>query len=708
VYVVAGAGGGTGGGMLLDVAYTVRTKLKRMGYENPELIGVLLLPPADASLAPPQALGNTYATLTELNHYSRPDSTFTAHYDDRGGFVKEKDAPFTRVLLVPGPAGSVFNGTRTTPPVGGALPRGLVGRAPSGVIPVPRATTPPGIPVPGARKPGSGATGAPGSRVAPGGSGLTRTPDPAGTAYKAVGQVADLIRLDLFTPVGRVADEQRDAKLADRPAAAVGAFGLTTFDWPRAAVVGRTTATVVRKLMTACLVPNVKRAREVVPAWAAARWTELGLDPDAVLARLQEAAEAATGARTEDLISLSTEPLVPKGWLARLPEPDKVAVAIDGLVKLFGPPAGPAHRPPTPAEEAVAAAAAAIGEAAARDLQLIAVALVEDPQFRLAGAEEATRQFLATADRLAEKFLAEAAAADGRATAAYECLVQYTHYQKGMRKPVATELADALRLFPRARYQAVLHRALAKVFQAVHEPLEARLVDVVGCKDRLAEIAGPADPPPPDFIPGPRRLMPPGCLGVDDAVARFEGVLTDADLAEIEARVQAALEPDLGGVFDACFDSAVGHEGVVRVVREETRAYLDARLGEVDMGSMFAERFRSRQQAEAAVAHAYAEAEPDWVTGGSWTGTEVTVLAAPDGVAGAPVRELAVRAIPVAGLPTAESRDDVTIYREYPAVPLSAVPHLGPAGATAYQNLPDANQCSLHSRLDVTVWNQVV
>jgi hypothetical protein len=66
-----------------------------------------------------------------------------------------------------------------------------------------------------------------------------------------------------------------------------------------------------------------------------------------------------------------------------------------------------------------------------------------------------------------------------------------------------------------------------------------------------------------------------------------------------------------------------------------------------------------------------------------------------------------MRAVPVAGLTMADSHDDLTIYREYPAVPLSAVPHMGPAGSTAYQNLPDSNQCSLHSRLDVTQWTGV-
>ena len=276
-----------------------------------------------------------------------------------------------------------------------------------------------------------------------------------------------------------------------------------------------------------------------------------------------------------------------------------------------------------------------------------------------------------------------------------------------MLKPSAAEIADALRLFPRARYQAVLHRTLAQLYQTVRDPLELQLSDIAGCREKLAEVAGPVGPSGPDFIPGPRRLMPPGCLSVDDAVNRFEGVLTDADQAAIEDRVQAALEPEHGGLFQACFASTAGPEGVVAAVREEARAYLDARLGDVDMGAMFAERFRSRQSAEAAVGHAFAEAEPEWVGGGPWTGTEVTVLAAPDGVAGGPVRELAARAIPIAGLPTAVSRDDVTIYREYPSVPLAAVPHLGPAGSTAYQNLPESNQCSLHSRLDVTVWTGV-
>jgi hypothetical protein len=426
-----------------------------------------------------------------------------------------------------------------------------------------------------------------------------------------------------------------------------------------------------------------------------------------MLARIQDAVEKPLGARIEDLISSETEPLVPRGWLARLPEPERVNVTVLKLVDLLGPPSSPVKRAPTFAEEVGAQAAVQAGDELALDLRTLGQGLVEDPQFRLAGSEEVIRQFLATTDRLLGKYTQGAAEADAKAVAGYECLMQYAHYQKGMRKPSAAEFTEAIRQFPRARYQAVTSRQLCQVYQSVRDTLAVQLTDVIACRERMQAVQDTSPPPPSDVIPGPRRLMPPGCLGVEDAVERFLGVLTDTDLTEIDRRVQAALEPECGGLFPACFDSGMGAEGVVATVREEARSYLEGRLGEVDLGAMFAERFRSRQLAEAAVSQAFTEAEPDWVGNGPWVGREVVVLTAPTGIAGQPIRELIERAIPVANLAIAESRDDVTIFREYPAIPLAAVPHLGPAGATAYQNLPDTNQCSLHARLDVTHWTDV-
>src|SRR5262249_56125685 len=46
-YVVAGLAGGTGGGMFLDVAYTLRRLLRELGHERAEIVGVLLVPSAE-------------------------------------------------------------------------------------------------------------------------------------------------------------------------------------------------------------------------------------------------------------------------------------------------------------------------------------------------------------------------------------------------------------------------------------------------------------------------------------------------------------------------------------------------------------------------------------------------------------------------------------------------------------------------------------
>ncbi|MDY3559638.1 protein kinase [Gemmata sp. JC673] len=693
VYVVAGTGGGTGGGMFLDLAYAVRSRLKRMGYDRPDVRGLMVVPPADATLTPPQALGNTYAALTELNHYSRPDTVFTAHYDERSGFVKETDAPFARCYLLPGPA------------AGPSSPPG------SGVSPVAR-RTPANIPNPGARpRPGSGAANKPGSRVIS--LAAQRTPDPSAalSALRPFGDAAERIRLDLFAQVGRAADEARAAEEHDRDerprGVTVGAFGIATFDWPRAEVVSRTAATVGRALLKRWAAPDLKRVREQMPGIAAQRWTQLGLDPDTILGHLQFAAEQAAGGKIDERAAAATEPLVPRGWLNRLPEPTQVGVALDTINRLLGPPAAALKRPLTALEEAVAKVAADAAAAFALDLRTLAPVLVDDAEFRLAGTEELFRQFLATTDRLIERYTQLAAELDAKAVSGFECLSHYAHYQRGMWKPSAAELTDALRLYPRARFQAVTFRQLVGAYQTVRDTLSEQVADVAVARQRMAAAAASVPEEPPEPPVSLRRLMPAGCVSLGDAVDRFLKVLTDADLAEIDRRVQSVLEPETGGLFQVCLNSSAGVEGVIAVVFEETRLHLDRRLGEVGLAAMFAERFRTPQQAERAIEQAYQEAEPAWVGNGPWAGSEVTVLACPAGASGEALRELARRAIPVAGLPIAESRDDLTIYREWASVPLAALPHLGPAAADAYRTIPEVAQCSAHARLDVTAWLDV-
>src|SRR5581483_2305796 len=105
---------------------------------------------------------------------------------------------------------------------------------------------------------------------------------------------------------------------------------------------------------------------------------------------------------------------------------------------------------------------------------------------------------------------------------------------------------------------------------------------------------------------------------------------------------------------------------LLRAVREEARAYLDGRVGEADLASMLVRHYGDRPGAAQGLAYAVQAAAP---------------------------------ALP-AGAATTDARDEVLIYREYPAVPLAAVPQLGPAWAAAYRDAPDTQQATPHTRTD--------
>ncbi len=69
VFVVASTSGGTGGGMVLDLAYAVRSILAELGFDDDGVCGVLVHATDRNPTAADLAVANSYATLSELFHY---------------------------------------------------------------------------------------------------------------------------------------------------------------------------------------------------------------------------------------------------------------------------------------------------------------------------------------------------------------------------------------------------------------------------------------------------------------------------------------------------------------------------------------------------------------------------------------------------------------------------------------------------------------
>ena len=75
IVFVASTSGGTGSGMLLDLAYAARSELKTAGFDD-SFVDAVLVHSTPSNTGRDKSIANTYATLEELSHYSRPGNYY--------------------------------------------------------------------------------------------------------------------------------------------------------------------------------------------------------------------------------------------------------------------------------------------------------------------------------------------------------------------------------------------------------------------------------------------------------------------------------------------------------------------------------------------------------------------------------------------------------------------------------------------------------
>jgi hypothetical protein len=382
-----------------------------------------------------------------------------------------------------------------------------------------------------------------------------------------------------------------------------------------------------------------------------------------------------------------------------------VGRATDQLAAAFGPPRDHAAKNPTPLAEALDAAAGMLANEVTEELSRLIPQLHDTPEFRVAGTAEAVRQLLLAVDRSRGHVEPKLPKLEASAAAAYDRLKHYAFPQKGVKKATAAEVAQALRDYPTDWLEAMTGRRAVAVYAHLHEVLLARLAELTACRQRLEELHARllADAEPTPDTVGTAPLLPVGCGTLEEAAHKFSAVLNDDDLAELERRFQAALEASFGGVFEVSLNSADGPEAIRRLLRETTCDYLDARLGDVDFAGMAKQKFGSSGAVRDHLQRLFDQAQPKWVGGGPWARAEVTVFAAPDGSGGAPLARLATTLLPPTAAVTT-TPDEVAVLREYPNVPLAALPQLGPAWSAAYQNSRSDADTNPHTRGDITQW----
>ncbi len=643
VYIVAGLGGGTGSGMFIDAAYTARQKLRQQGYANPEVIGVLLAPPTDRGATKPAVMGNAFAALKELNHFSLAETVFIASHDDRDGHIHDSAPPFGRFFILP-----------AAPPC-----------------------------KPGEAAPASGEA----------------TPQKAADFLRRdlltpLGRAGDESRAEF--------QEKRPGA-----AVTAIAVNQASYIWPKQQILSQASRWLGEAIVTRWLKADVNVIREPVRDWLKERWSaeELGQEP--LIAKLQKSAEKITGQPLEQLFAAEAQPFVPRGWFAREPDQTKLWQSLTRLVQLVGMPDERAmQRQVGQIEHVLNEAADSLARDLTPVLMRLPRSLLEHPDYRLAGAMEAIGQLEAVLVQMIERSEPLLNDLSAKAIEGYYSIHSFLSDERVRRKPSPAEIAENLRNFPKWRYQNLVHRQVGRIYMILCSQLADLNREFQFCKQRLDDLMQRFRHMPIEEISQPEMtLFPTGCASVEAAVQALRDGIQPHEMRALDRTMQKSIEQAYQALFSVCMSSINMLGNLHGIVEEQSRAFLANLIGDSNVGAMFFARFSDNDSAAKAIKQIHELASPPFQTSRPVT-QEICVLAVPEGSHNATFQQIARQALAGKALDFVPSSDEILVYREWPRFPLIALPHLSPQAEDAYNQMKQSG-VSPHSRSDVGQWSDI-
>ncbi len=622
VYVIAGLAGGTGGGLFLDVAYVLRHFLGQLGFASPDVVGLFLLPAAGD---PPLAVGNAYAALTELNHFSSPGVTFAAQYDTRDGTLRDPEPPFRHCFL----------------------------------LPLPRA-------------------------------------DSKESARLVTGLASGLLYRDLLTPLGHAVE-------ALRPAEPVSVrFGSYRFAWPGQALRKRAAQRLAQRLVDRWLGKDSTPLREAARAWVEEQWAARDFSPEWVAHQLSPVAERVLGTRADLAGGAGGEAL-------------DLAAATQELEKIHQLIGRPDADPRTSEAAPLARALDESGRMLLDDLEQqvadLGVRLMEDPRYRLAGAEEAIDLLGSRIEKDVEEAEARSREQTARATEAWGGLQTFLAHRGGpprrRRDGGPGDGPEALRDYPAARVQALVAQRVLAVFRKLAANLPEYRREVAYCRARLEKLVPSVHEEALSSSGGGlgpgRYFLPSGFESLDQTVDAILERLTADEVLDLDRRVQAVIQREFKALAQACLKGSRVVRDVGSLVQQEIEPFVAQRLGRPDVAASYLEQQVEEAQSVEGLATAFAEAAPALKLEDRGQQPERYVLGLPDGPQADRLEELARRAVPGQDVHRVPSLENVVFYREQ-SLAFADLPQLGPEARRAYEQVEATEQVSPHSRTDITTW----
>lgn len=668
VYVIASLAGGTGGGMFLDVAYNVRSLLMQAGYQQPDVVGLFLLPSVDRNRTRTVTLGNACAALRELRYFASSGTQFTAKYHPRKPTLQDGDPPFARTILLPLPDETDEQDTRRTMEEAGLfLARDLCSSL--------------------------------GPAVDLARGGITGMPwESRGQFYQTFGiHQVSWPRHQLLGMLARRLCQQLVRRWMSKDSKPIR-------EAVRAWVEEQWTQ---HQLGSSLLVERLSEMSQ----------QEIGRNPEEMFREIAQSLGQPDPESTDKRECF--------------PGPNQIIEALMQFEELLGKPQDDGLSE-TPGRLVIALRDAAdkLLQQWGQKLAELPVHLIEAPAFRLAGAEEAIRQMTASIERTLQNHEPLARELSLRALELHDRLRQYLaspnspaaaasrragisgvfrKVSSSSRKSTPlTELQDLLREYAKTMYQSLVLRQVSLVFLTLRGHLADEIREVNFCRNRLGELLRVLEEVADTTqakSSSTKYLYPAGCSNLNEAVEHFEKQLNEEALNELDARMEAMLKKQFTALVNVCLGGGNAVKNVEAAMRRTAEEFVAGRIGEMNVAEMFLEQHPD-DQAAAALTDMFDEAAPELPAaavpapqGGQ--SLELCVLAAPSDPAGERLRTLAAEALPNVDWQAAMCEEDILVYRECSNLPLSELPQLGPLAQDAYLQMSNAEHFTPHCRCDV-------
>jgi serine/threonine protein kinase len=513
---------------------------------------------------------------------------------------------------------------------------------------------------------------------------------------KVAGGVARSIFLDLLTPVGKVTDYVRSVTPYDQyDGPVVQPFGIYRLSWPRHEILAAITKRFSVQLLKRWTDKETAHLREPINWWLTDQWAKYNLEQKSVFARFENVVRESLRETPEVVFDAAIDTLRNRGTgTAKLDALGAVGV-LEQVLKMVGKPDGDQDSgSPTIPQILEEAAKAGCAEG---DTQLseIAVSFIEQPQYRLAGAEESLSQIK---DRLKESI-------DGlereRKTQSREVAETYQRMFTlisslnststlgsivSRKSSITAELIDVMGHFARKRYHVLLINASLTLYRGLLNGIPDILRDVGFCRSRLETFSqeiGAQSATDPSAEPG-SLVMPIGCATLDAAADQFIANLPPEDILEFDLTLQGEVEKKFRKLVTICLKPEKG-AGFPPMLVDSARTFLDARLENANPADALARYRGDGHECLATLTDAFDHSTPGAKTIDTQKPLEAAILAAPEGPAGDKLRQLMSEANPDTQFIPATLNDDIILYREWPRVPLANLQQLGDTALAAYQ-----------------------